>query len=206
MNTLYKIIKSYFFYTLCAFGISLGIIANVGVSSYNSMNLSIAQASDIKVGTVTIIMNLAFLLVYSYLSQFKYKLKYLIQLASVLVFGLLINFFTYDVLSGINALTYIQRIMLFSGGTIIGGLSIGVIIHLNMITFPVESLCLQIAKKTNIVFVKLRYGVDVISIIISISVSLVFTLPLFVREGTIISMVLLSFSINLSKRYFENRG
>ncbi|MGB6128678.1 MAG: hypothetical protein WBG30_08005 [Psychrilyobacter sp.] len=205
MNTLGKIIKSYIFYTLCALGISLSIIANVGVSSFNSMNLSLANANDIKIGTVTIFFNITFLLIYMILTKFAYKYKYLIQAFSVFMFGTLINYFTYNILGGITDLSYIQGIFVFTGGTLIIGLSIGMIIHYNIITFPMENLCIKISEMSKISFIKLRYSVDIISVSISISVSLMNGLPIYVREGTLISIIFLSSTINFSKNYAEKK-
>ncbi|MCZ7692029.1 hypothetical protein O8J80_10275, partial [Lactococcus cremoris] len=44
-----------------------------------------------------------------------------------------------------------------------------------------------------------RYGVDILSILISLSISLVFKLPIYIREGTILSFILLTFVINKTK-------
>lgn len=205
MNTFSKIIKSYVFYTLSALGISFGIIANIGVSSYNSMNLALANASSIKIGTVTIFFNMAFLILYMILSKFHYKYKYAMQTFSVFMFGILINYFTYSVLVGITDLSYLQRILIFSGGTLVGGLSLGMIVHYNVITFPLESLCVIISNSSRFSFVQLRYGVDVIAITVSLLVSVTNGLPLYVREGTLISMVLLSYMMNLSKTFAESK-
>jgi len=206
MNTFEKIIKSYIFYTLSALGISLGIITNVGVSSYNSMNLSLAHANDLKIGTITIFFNITFLLIYMILTKFTYKYKYLIQAFSVFMFGAFINYFTYGVLDGITNLSYIQRVIFFSGGTIISGLSIGMIIYYNIITFPLENLCIKISEMSKISFIKLRYSVDIISISISVGVSLINGLPIYVREGTLISMILLSLTINLAKNHAKKKN
>jgi len=206
MNTLEKIIKSYIFYTLSALGISLGIVANVGVSSYNSMNLALAHATDIKIGTVTIFFNITFLLIYMILTKFSYKYKYLIQGLSVFVFGSLINYFTYSVLGGITNLSYLQRVLLFSGGTVISGSSIGMIIHYNIITFPLESLCIKLSEMSRVSFVKLRYSVDIISVSVSLGISMINDLPMYVREGTIISMILLSLTINTAKNFAKKKA
>ena len=205
MNTLKKIIKSYIFYTLSALGISLGIIANVGISSFNSMNLSLANANNIKIGTITIFFNITFLLIYMILTKFAHKYKYLIQAFSVFMFGTLINYFTYDILGDISNLNYIGRVFLFCGGNIASGISIGMIIHYNIITFPLENLCIKISKMSKISFVKLRYSVDIISVGVSVGVSLMNGLPLYVREGTLISMILFSSTVNFAKNYAEKR-
>ncbi len=199
MKNFFKFIKSYIFYTLSAFGISLGITASIGVSSFNSMNLSVANASGLKVGTVTIIFNIIFLLLYILATRFKEVLKYIIQGVSVFMFGYLINYFTYDLLGRYLDIAYINRIIIFSIGTVISGLSGGMIIHYNVITFPLENLCVELSKKNKVSFIKLRYLVDIISVMISVIISLIDGLPIYVREGTIISMILLSPTMNYSK-------
>ncbi|UPO98799.1 hypothetical protein MKD34_13125 (plasmid) [Cetobacterium somerae] len=206
MKLILNITKSYIFYIISALGVSLGIVANIGVSSYNSMNLAVATMSDIKVGTITTFFNIIFLLIYMILTKFNEKYKYLAQGVSVFMFGSFINFFTYNIFSGLSSLGYIQRLFIFSGGTVISGLSIGIIIYYNIITFPLENVCIKISQMTKISFMKLRYLVDVFSLIISVGISMVGDLPIYVREGTIISMFLLSLSINLAKDYAEKNN
>ncbi|WP_297432931.1 hypothetical protein [uncultured Cetobacterium sp.] len=206
MKLILNIVKSYIFYIISALGVSLGIVANIGVSSYNSMNLAVATMSDIKVGTITIFFNIIFLLIYMILTKFSEKYKYLIQGISVFMFGIFVNYFTYNILSGLSSLGYIQRVLLFSGGTVISGLSIGIIIYYNIITFPLENVCIKISQMTKISFMKLRYLVDIFSLIISVGISMVGELPIYVREGTIISMFILSLSINLAKDYAEKNN
>lgn len=206
MKLILNIIKSYIFYIISALGVSLGIVANIGVSSYNSMNLAVATMSDIKVGTITIFFNITFLLIYMILTKFSEKYKYLIQGISVFMFGIFVNYFTYNILSDLSSLGYIQRVLLFSGGTVISGLSIGIIIYYNIITFPLENVCIKISQMTKISFMKLRYLVDIFSLIISVGISMIGELPIYVREGTIISMFILSLSINLAKDYAEKNN
>lgn len=197
--SLNKLIKSYVFYTCSAFGISLTIKASIGVSSFNSMNLAIANAYDIKIGSVTIFFNMLFLASYMFMTKFKNKQKYTIQAISVLFFGILINSFTYTLLANFNPSNYIQSILMMSIGTIISGLSVGMIINYDQITFPLESLCIEISRISSLPFIKLRYLVDIISVIVSIVLSLTYKMPIFVREGTLISMFLLSYAMNLPK-------
>ena len=199
MNHVEKIIKSYLFYIVSSFGISLTIKANVGVSSFNSMNLAISNASNIKVGTITTIFNILFLIAYMYLTKFSYKKKYLIQALSLMMFGTFINFFTYNLMGNLLIENYIFRLIMITAGTSIGGLAVGMIISYNTITFPIENLCLEISERSKFTFVKLRYSIDIISIVISIIVSLSWNLPLYVREGTILSLLILSSAMDFTK-------
>jgi len=205
MKKIKPLVYSYIFYSISAFGISLSIKANVGVSSFNSMNLALSNASNIKIGSITMIINSLFLLTYMYMTDFKNKSKYLLQLFSVIFFGFLINLFTYFLLSDFNVDNYVIRILLIVVGTILSGLSVGMIINFGKITFPIESFCLEFAKKRSLSFAKVRYSIDIFSIIVSTIISLSFDLPFYVREGTIISLILFTASMNFSKTHYPKK-
>jgi uncharacterized membrane protein YczE len=194
-----RFLKSYIFYLISALGISLTIKAQIGVGSFNSMNVAIADASQIKIGTITTVLNLSFLLLYMRLTHFRLIPKYLIQGFSVMIFGVFINFFTYDVLGFLEVSSYLLRILLMVVGTTISGMSVGMIISYNAITFPIESVCKELSDMTSISFMRYRYGVDLLSIAVSLLVSFSFNLPLYVREGTLISFVLLSSTMSIVK-------
>lgn len=203
MNKNNKIIKSFGFYMLSAFGISLTIKANIGVSSFTAMNIAFSDVLTIPIGTVTIFFNIMFLIVYMIQTKFQLKKKYIIQILCVLMFGVFINFFTYSLLGSINIKSYLIKILMITTGTIIAGMSVGMIVSYNTITFPIESVCLTLSENTNLSFMVLRYAVDLFSICISIIISLSYTLPLYVREGTVISLLLLSASMNLIKNIYK---
>lgn len=198
-----NLIKSYVFYLISALGISLTIKAHIGVSSFSSMNVALAEASQIKVGTITTLLNVAFLLIYMRMTHFKLIRKYMLQGFSVLLFGVFINFFTYNLLNFFEFSNYGIRILTMVIGTIIGGSSVGMIISYNIITFPIESVCNELADRTSHSFMLYRYGIDLFSIAVSVILTLSFSLPFFVREGTIISFILLSFSMSLVRKWRE---
>lgn len=205
MIQLNKLLKSYGFYMCSALGISLTIKANVGVSSFNSMNVALSSATDIKIGTITMGINIIFLLMYMLMTKFELKQKYFVQLISLFMFGSFINFFTYIVLEDLVIKAYILRVVTVAIGTFIGGLSVGMIVSYNTITFPIESVCLHLSERSKHTFTKLRYSVDIFSIIVSLSVSYAFELPLYVREGTLISLMIFSFTIGKVKKLYADR-
>lgn len=205
MNRLKNIFKSYLFYMISAFGIAITIKAAIGVSSFNAMNIAFSNAFGIKVGTITMPINALFLFVYMYLTGFEHKKKYLLQIFSVVLFGFFINFFTYGVLGGWVIEHYLMQVIAVILGTLIGGAAVGMIVSLNAITFPIESVCLVLSEKTSHSFTKLRYSVDVFSVAVSLTISFSFVLPLYVREGTLLSLMLFSFTMGQVKKRYTGR-
>lgn len=198
-----KILSSLFFYTLSGIGISLTLKADIGVSSFNSLNVAIAQISDIQVGTVTFILNSLFLILFILLSKQKQFLKYLLMFLSILCLGSIINFFSYTVLAPLRLDHYFLRLAIFVIGTCVAGIATGMVISLGVLPFPIESVCIALSELTGHSFATFRYGIDLFSVTVSFGLSLIYGLPIFVREGTLISLFLLSGVISKTKANYE---
>lgn len=168
MNKIIRFSYSLFFYSLAGLGISLTIKTDIGVSSFNSMNVAISNAIHMKVGSITILINLLFLLGYMVLTRFSKPLKYALQAISILCLGLIINIFTHYSFLNMLISNYMLKLLVFILGTIIAGFSTGMVISFDTITFPIGSFCLALADKIGYSFVKLRYIVDIFSIITSV--------------------------------------
>jgi len=61
---------------------------------------------------------------------------------------------------------------------------------INLISFPLESCCMVVAKKINKNFGSVRQSVDVISIALALLITFIFRNSMTVREGTIIAMII----------------
>jgi uncharacterized protein len=196
---------SLFFYSLAGFGISLTIRASIGVSSFNSLNVALSNAFQVKVGTITSLINLLFLFGYMVLSHFSRPAKYILQGISVLCFGMVINTFTYYFFPHFIPVNYFIKIILFVAGTILAGISTGIVVYFEAIVFPIEGFCLALSDRSKKPFATFRYLVDISCVIMSIILSVIFALPLYVREGTLISLLLLSSSIHLSREICQKK-
>ena len=203
MKKINTLLLSLLFYTLTGFGISLTIIAGIGVSSLNAMNLSLAELFSLKIGTITALVNSLFLILYIILTKGKLLKTYLIQALSVFSLGFVINFFTYQLLGSITLTDYPTRLLLFIIASLIGGFGTGMVLNLKVLAFPIESVCQIISSQRAIPFSKVRYGVDIFSVGTSLVISLITQSDIYVREGTIISLILLSMTISITKSLYE---
>lgn len=201
-----KLSQSLFYYFISAVGISLTIKANVGVSSFNSLNVSIANLSTLQIGTVTTLLNISFLIGCVLLDKERSFPKYLLMLVAVMSFGEVINLVYYHLFSQFTTDSYLLNLILFLLGVVIAGFGTGQVLRLSLLKFPIESFCQLLAEKTSHSFSTYRYGVDVVCVSLSLILSFAFSLPVVVREGTIISLFLLSGVINWSKELFTRKA
>lgn len=194
-----KIMLSFFYYLLSAFGISLTLKAAIGVSSFNSLNATLAELSQVKIGTITAGSNLLFM-IGCWLLDSQRKLKnYLTMGIALLFFGSTINLFTYFIFPLFTLHSYLMKCLLFILGTIIAGIGTGKVLNYQILKFPIETFCLLLAERTDRHFKFYRYGVDFFCILTALLLTFSFDLTLMVREGTLISFLLLSPVIAWSK-------
>ncbi|MGC6768826.1 YczE/YyaS/YitT family protein [Enterococcus sp. LJL51] len=187
------------FYMISALGISLTIKADIGVSSFNSFNVAFSTFTSIKVGTVTTLINCLFLVICWLLDRKRTIKSYLVMLVALISFGNVINLFLYHLLAPIMVTSYLSGILLFIAGTIIAGFGTGQVLALGFLKFPIENFCALLSARTDRSFQFYRYLIDCVCILLSLLLSITYHLPIFVREGTLISLFLLSFVISWSK-------
>lgn len=194
-----KLTLSFLYYLISAFGISLTLKASIGVSSFNSLNASLADFSQIKIGTITAGINFLFLICCVLLDPQRKLKNYLVMSIALLFFGSTINLFTYFVFPLFTLHAYLLKCLLFILGTIIAGIGTGKVLKYQLLKFPIETFCLFLSERTQRSFKFYRYSIDLVCILIALILTFIFHLTLTVREGTIISFLLLSPVINLAK-------
>ena len=179
-------------FILTGLGTSMSIEGAIGISSFNALNYSLSNLFQMKIGIMTIILNLLFLFLYIVLTKGKFIVKYVFQLIAVSSIGIVINFFTYNIFDKMEVGNYFISVMYLVCGVFIGGISVAFILALDTMSFPVEAFCLEIANMKNIKFSKVRRLIDIISVSVSLLITLLFSYPLVIREGTVVSLLLFS--------------
>lgn len=189
---LFNLLLSTMAFILSGLGTSMSIEGAIGIGSFNALNYSLSNLFGIKIGTMTIILNLVFLFLYITLTNGKFIIKYILQLIAISSIGIVINFFTYNIFDKIEVNNYFISIIYLICGVVIGGISAAFILALDTMSFPVEAFCLEISNIKNIKFSKVRVFIDIISVSVSLMITLIFSCPLAIREGTILSLMLFS--------------
>ena len=199
----YRTLLSIFFYIQFSLGAAFTVTASIGVASVNALALTISEITNVRVGTYLALFNIGFAIAYALMTKFKYLTLGAIQIISFILFGYILNFLVYDVMNDIANQSYIIRLFLLTLGITLAASAIGIV--LRVITFPVEIVCHHLEVLGIMSFMKARYLLDVILIVSAIALALMFDTDIYLREGTIITVVLFSFVMNTSKNVFEKR-
>ena len=189
MKNLKRYIAIVVFATLVGVFAALSLKAAIGVSAWDALTQTFSDLIHIKVGTMGIILNCSCIVGQIIILKKDFKPIQLLQAAVSIVLGLVINFMLYEVYT-FELTAYWQNITLLIVAYIFMAMFVGAVMTLNIVTFALEGLCMALERITPFEFAKIRQGVDVVSIILCFILSFALKLPIAVREGTIIGMLM----------------
>lgn len=186
-------------------GLSVAVKASVGMGSFSALATNIAVVGQWKVGTLTATLNLACLIVYMFLTQWRYPAKYVCQILATISLGEVMNFFSYYILDHVIIDAYWQQLALSVLSIVVIAPAVGLTMTLGFIGFPMESMCLAAAERGFGTFKRNRQVVDIVCAVLGILLSILFSVALTVREGTLLGMLLMPPLLQASYQWFNQR-
>lgn len=187
MATLRKYFALVIILLLAAVGISLQMTAAVGIAPFDALNQTLSFVSDIRVGDVVTLVNVGFVIAQVLLLRKDTTWRIFLQFFVGLLLGQFVNLFYYSLFDGLVLENYVLRMIVFIIGCLWVPIFIGSVMVLDLVTMPIENFAMVLSTKTNFSFGQVRQAVDVICVIIAITLTFMFSVPLTIREGTIIS-------------------
>lgn len=173
-----------------AFAISLMLKASVGVGAFDAMTQSLSILSGIKIGTLSMVVNLICVAGQFIILKKDFGFNRFLQIPLSILIGMLVNYFYYTLFSSLSFDSYLVSLIVFCAALVLSTFSVSVVMVLDLVTFPIESVCLALTKVTPLQFSTLRQGVDILCVVISLALTFAFGLSSPVREGTIIGMII----------------
>ncbi|MGO3049741.1 hypothetical protein CD110_08760 [Staphylococcus casei] len=199
-----KMMLTLIFFVFFSFGIALQVKSNIGQSAMNAFGLSLSSMLHIKIGTTINLLNTLFFLTYVCCLKFKISLKEILQFGYIIINGVMINFFVYLILPDVFFLNYTNKLFIFIIGVVISGVSLGILLFIGLIKFPLEAVCIEISNQFQMAFGKVRYLFDAIFVLGVLTIYILDHSIFTIREGTVISVLLLSYIISFTMKLLEN--
>lgn len=210
-NSVYKCIVLILAYILSSASQMLCMKAAIGVVPvWDAITANLTEITGIKVGYFSVALNVLTILLWFIVLGKDFRPARLLSALVIFCLGPLQNFFYYDVYT-FEITSYAMRIALLFAGNFVLAIALGFITYIDLIAFPLEGLCYTLERKYRFNIKITRTLLDVICILVSLALSLFFHLSLKVREGTVISMLLVGPVMGLTMdfirkcHWFENR-
>ncbi|MGX8693319.1 MAG: YczE/YyaS/YitT family protein [Methanobrevibacter sp.] len=203
----FKKFNRYAIYLLSLFFISLGaslsIKANLGTAPLICIPNVCSLISHLSVGTVTFVFNLILIISQILILRSDFEKRQLLQIVMGTIFSVFIDF-TLALVSFVNPQDYISQIIVLLISCVVIAWGVLLEIKTEVVYLPADGFIYSISKFLNKEFAKVKPYVDTTMVAIAIVLSFVFLGYLAgVREGTVISAIIIGPIVNFIKGYAD---
>jgi len=188
---------------ISAFGSSLILKASIGTGAWDAVSKCACSLINVKIGTFGIVTNIMLIFAQLILLKKDFRPIQFLQFGMSFILGNAVNFFYYDVFSNIVIHSYFIKIGLCLLGTIINSAAVGMIIKINIVTFPMGGFVKAVSDKVHKSYGLCRQAMDVFCILVVIFLVVVFHATMSLREGTILSMLVFGPCVDFFMKKFE---
>jgi len=185
--------------------VAFALKAGIGVLPVDAAITSIATLIGMKVGTFSMLFHGSFFLGQIAMERRDFKKTEFLQLLYITLGGSVLNFFLYTVLKDVTFSFYPLRVLVCIMAFAVASFGCIMVMETHLMRTPMEGCIQMIADRIGTTMGKLRQKIDVVLVIISVAISLVFGVEWALREGTIIAMVIFGPMLDFWKKYVFSR-
>lgn len=175
---------------LASMGIALAIKSGVGLAAFDAFNQTVADTTNMQVGTIVMFVQIFFVFLQIIVLKKEASWKILLQIPFVVLLGQFINLFVYYIFGNLDLTNYFIRLVLFIFSQFWTSFFISIMLVLDLIAMPIENLSLILSKRIPFTLGQIRLAIDVLLIVFSLAITLIFSVPLSIREGTLVSALI----------------
>ncbi len=184
-----------------ALGVALSVRSDLGVSPSASLSFLVAEIFPLSMGNVSILVNIIYVLIQVVLLGKQFRLMNLLQLFTVFLFGYFTDlalFLTKDIVCG----PYLAKMLLCVFSCALMGLGLYLEINADLLTMASEGAIALIANRTRKDFGFIKIVNDVLFVIASLILSLLYFHRIEgIGAGTLLSAFLVGYFSQLYSRF-----
>jgi len=200
-----KIVRTILGILLVYSAVAFAIKAGIGVLPVDAAITSIATLIGMKVGTFSMLFHGSFFLGQIAMERRDFKKTEFLQLLYITLGGSVLNFFLYTVLRDVSFSFYPLRLIVCVLAFAVSSFGCTMVLETHLMRTPMEGCIQMIADRIGTTMGKLRQKIDVVLVIISVLISLVFGVEWTLREGTIIAALIFGPMFDFWKKYVFSR-
>ena len=204
----WKKINRYVIYLISLFIISLGaslsIKANLGTSPLICLPYVCSLITNLSVGIVIFLFTILFIVIQIALLGKGFEKRQYLQLVIGFIFSFFVDF-SLMIVNFINPIGYINQFLLLLFSCLVVAFGVLLEIQTEVVYLPADGVIVAISQVLKKEFPKVKPFVDTSMVIIAAILSIVFLGYLAgVREGTIISALIIGPIVKILKKYFDS--
>ena len=201
-----KIVRTILGILLVYGAVAFAIKAAIGVLPVDAAITSIATLIGMKVGTFSMLFHGSFFVGQIIMEGKNFRKTEFLQLLYITLGGSVLNFFLYIVLRDVTFSFYPLRLIVCVLSFVVSSFGCTLVLETHLMRTPMEGCIQMIADRIGTTMGKLRQKIDVVLVIISVLISLVFGVEWTLREGTIIAALIFGPLFDFWKKTVFSKG
>ena len=176
---------------LLVFGsVAFAIKAGIGVLPVDAAITSIATLIGMKVGTFSMLFHGSFFVGQVIMVGKNFRKTELLQILYLTLGGSVLNFFLYTVLQNVTFSFYPLRLVVCIAAFVVSAFGCTMVLETHLMRTPMEGCIQMLADRMGTTMGKLRQKIDVVLVVISVAITLIFGVEWTLREGTVIAALM----------------
>lgn len=180
--------------------VAFAIKAGIGVLPVDAAIATIADVLNIKVGTFSIFFHGSFFLGQIAMERKNFRKTEYLQVLYITLGGSVLNFFLYTLLRSVSFSVYAVRLIVTVAAFLVSAFGCTLVLETHLMRTPMEGCIQMIAERIGTTGGKLRQKIDIVLVIISIVLTLIFKTDWTLREGTIIAALMFGPAMDFWKK------
>jgi len=186
--------------------VAFALKAAIGVLPVDAAITSIATLIGMKVGTFSMLFHGSFFLGQIAMERRNFRKTELLQILYITLGGSVLNFFLYTVLRDVSFSFYPLRLIVSILAFAVSAFGCTLVLETHLMRTPMEGCIQMIAERIGTTMGKLRQKIDVVLVIVSVAISLIFGVEWTLREGTIIAALIFGPMMDFWKTRVFSKG
>ena len=170
--------------------VAFAIKAGIGVLPVDAAITSIAMLIGMKVGTFSMLFHGSFFLGQIAIEKKNFRKTELLQLLYITLGGSVLNFFLYTVLKNVTFSFYPLRLIVCVLAFVVSAFGCTMVLETHLMRTPMEGCIQLLAERMGTTMGKLRQKIDIVLVLVSVAITLIFGVEWTLREGTIIAALI----------------
>lgn len=180
--------------------VAFAMKAGIGVLPVDAAIATIADVIHIKVGTFSMLFHGSFFVGQIIIEKKNFKKTEFLQILYITLGGSVLNFFLYTVLQNVEFTFYPIRLIVCVVAFIVSAFGCTMVLETHLMRTPMEGCIQMIAEIIGTTMGKLRQKIDIVLVIISVVLTLIFGTDWTLREGTIIAALIFGPAMDFWKK------
>lgn len=182
--------------------VAFAIKAGIGIMPVDAAIATLADVLNIKVGTISMLFHGSFFVGQIIMEKKDFRKTELLQLLYITLGGSVLNFFLYTILQNVTLTLYPVRLFVCILAFFVSAFGCTLVLETHLMRTPMEG-CIQLLadrSRSGITMGKLRQIIDILLVVFSVALTLIFGTEWTLREGTVIAALIFGPAMDFWKK------